>query len=131
MSRFAAALFSALFAWAAWLQLNDPDPILWCATYLIAALFAAAAAAGRPLPAAASAAFALVTAAWAFWLATIVFGDGETQRMFPGEKGTGLAFVDSEEGREMGGLAIVAVAMTAVSWFARRRDVQSERTQDG
>lgn len=130
MSRMAFALLSVLFVWAAWLQLNDPDPILWMTTYMIAALFAAAAAACRPLPAAASALFALVTAAWALWLATIVFGGGETQQMFPGEAGTGLAFVDSEEGREMGGLAIVAAVMTWVSWFARRKTRHGERSDD-
>ena len=31
-------LFTILFIWSAYLQLNDPDPILWIVIYLVAAL---------------------------------------------------------------------------------------------
>jgi len=31
-------LFTILFLWSAYLQLNDPDPALWITVYLIAAL---------------------------------------------------------------------------------------------
>ena len=31
-------LFTILFLWSAYLQLNDPDPVLWVIVYLVAAL---------------------------------------------------------------------------------------------
>ncbi|MDY7395797.1 transmembrane 220 family protein [Aureibaculum sp. 2210JD6-5] len=31
-------IFTILFLWSAYLQLNDPDPLLWIVVYLIAAL---------------------------------------------------------------------------------------------
>ncbi|MET2983941.1 transmembrane 220 family protein [Aureibaculum conchae] len=31
-------IFTILFLWSAYLQLNDPDPILWVVIYLVAAL---------------------------------------------------------------------------------------------
>ncbi len=35
--RYFAILFSVLFIWSAYLQLNDPDPIWWATLYLIVA----------------------------------------------------------------------------------------------
>lgn len=39
--------FGVLFAYMAWIQLNDPDPLYWIAVYSGSALVAVAAAFGR------------------------------------------------------------------------------------
>jgi len=110
-----------LFAYAAFLQFNDPDPLVWIAMYGAAALPCLAAAAGRPAPWPVPALVAAIAAVWAIWLATIVFGDQPTTDMFPDQETTGWVIVDAEEGREMGGLAIVAVGMLALAFITRRR----------
>lgn len=125
LPRLGFALVALLFVWAAYLQLNDVDPALWVTVYAVAAVCAAASALGRPLPVAVPVVVGAVCAVWALWLATLVFGGGEVRQMFPEEEGTGLAVVDTEEGREMGGLAIIAVTMALVTLHSRRNKERS------
>lgn len=114
-------LMGLLFVYAAVIQLNDPDPILWVGTYGAAALICLFEAAGRPLPLAVVGTLTAVTAGWAIWLATIVFGAGEVRQMFPDQEETGYVVVDTEEGREMGGLAIIALTLGGAAVVRGRR----------
>lgn len=107
-------LMALLFAYAAFLQLNDPDPAVWVAIYGAATLALIPAVLRRPLPRAVPATLATVSLAWALWLATIVFGDQPVHDMFPDQEKTGWVIVDAEEGREMGGLLIIAATMAAL-----------------
>jgi hypothetical protein len=115
-----------LFVYATVVQYNDPDPVLWMATYGVAAACCLFEAAGRPLPTPLIGTMTAVTAAWSIGLATIVFGGGEVRQMFPDEEKTGMVIVDTEEGREMGGLAIVAVTMGALFAVHRARSRRSD-----
>jgi hypothetical protein len=106
----------ALALWAAYLQLNDPDPERWFALYAACAAVALLSALGRGY-----APFALGVAVLAFlWACAIVpelFG-----RWTPADLGASMSAVrpEVEYGREFGGLSIVA-CYCAVSWlFARR-----------
>lgn len=65
--RIVAILLAVLFALFAAVQLNDPDPLLWCAAYAAVAVLWALAAVGRyfrPF----TAVLALVLTAWLFTL---------------------------------------------------------------
>ena len=100
-----AAMFF-LFLWAALLQYNDPDPILWAVTYGLAAVFSLAAVLGRPtriLPAL----LAAVALLWSGSLALRVLGK--------------QSLVESEEGREMLGLLLVFLWMTTLALGTRSR----------
>lgn len=104
-----------LLAWAGALQLNDPDPAAWIAIYGGAAVVVGAVAAGRRPPVWSVALVGGVAAAWAAWVVYTIFGKGQLTPMFPDDAGTGWLLVDAEEGRELGGLTIVVVAMVAVA----------------
>jgi hypothetical protein len=125
-ARVVFGLIGLLFVYAGWIQLNDPDPLLWVATYLVAAIFCFFAAARRPLPAPVVGTYGAITAAWAIWLASIVFGGGEVRQMFPDQEKTGMVIVDTEEGREMGGLTIITLAMVGLVAYERRRRKDDE-----
>jgi hypothetical protein len=104
IARVAHAVMAVLAMIAAYLQLNDPDPVRWVALYLGCAAVALCYACGRPAPRLALG-MALVAAAWA---AAIVpeligrWGPGQLlQTMVPNHP-------EIEYGREFGGLVIVA-----------------------
>jgi len=92
----ALALF---FAWAALLQLNDPDPIRWFALYAVAAALAAASA-FTAVPRPCFAALAAVAGVWAAILLPAVLSE--------------RAFTGTEEEWELGGLLIVGLANLAL-----------------
>jgi hypothetical protein len=97
---------AALFAVAAGLQLNDPDPVGWTAIYAAAALACGLAAAGRgawPLAAAVGA----VAAVWAATLAPAAARLGDVARAMGPDTG-------AEEARELVGLVLVAATMAAL-----------------
>lgn len=104
-------LVAALFAYAAFLQLNDPDPLLWVVIYLVAAGVAALTASNHPAPTSFAGGTALIALAWAAFIGSKVYGDGSVQPMFPQQQMTGWLIIDTEEGREMGGLLVIATAM--------------------
>lgn len=109
--RFIAGLMTVVFAYAAYLQLNDPDPIQWVAMYAAAAGLSALFAAKHPAPESFHGSFAGVAFLWAFYLSSLVYGSGYVTPMFPEGQMTGNLLVDTEEGREMGGLLIMGGTM--------------------
>ena len=120
VARIVSALFALLFAYAGYLQLNDGFALMWVLVYLGPAIVCAVFAAGVRMPLWLPAQFAAFTGVWAVVLATVVFSDDDLTQMFPDEEETGYVLVDTEEGREMGGLAIVAVAMLGVAVLSSR-----------
>ena len=119
IGRGALVLATTLFVASAGLQLNDPDPLLWVLAYLAAAACTGLAAFRRPLPWGATLAGALVALAGAAWLAWVVFFSGASNPMYPGQEPTGWLIVDTEQGREMGGLAIIAAALLPLALHTR------------
>jgi len=102
---------AALFAFAAAVQYNDPDPLRWMAIYGLAMLACGLALAGRLswLPPALVGLIALV---WAGTLAPGVVGRVSVGELF---QSYGMLSPAVEEGREMGGLLIVAVWMALLT----------------
>ncbi len=97
-----------LFAFAAALQFNDPDPIRWIAIYIAACVLSIRAATRRRVsPAASLAVFAIASV----WAALIAFGGpaaSEYRHMFDAWEMTSPSV---EEAREASGLLIVAAWM--------------------
>jgi hypothetical protein len=118
--RVAGGIMTLLFVLAAALQYNDPDPHVWIPLY-----GAAAAVAGwstlRRAPWWTPATVLAVAGVWCALLIPRVVGHTSLRDMF----GTiGMKDVHAEEGRELGGLAIVALWMLVVlivELRARRR----------
>ncbi|MGB7394982.1 MAG: transmembrane 220 family protein [Pricia sp.] len=93
-----AVIFAILFAWAAYLQNNDPDALIWYGIYGLAALASLLFASGR-LP---------ITAAALLCLAYLVGGITSWPETFEGfEIGAGK-IENIERGREACGLLIVS-----------------------
>lgn len=101
--RVANALFVVLFAAAALLQLNDPDPLAWTLVYLAAAAASVGWQLGRVGRRAllAGAAVALGWAAWIGWRMELQAPLGTALLDW------GMHAGGSEEAREIGGLLIV------------------------
>jgi Transmembrane family 220, helix len=113
-------VMALLFAFAASLQFNDPDPIRWIAIYTAAcALSLFAFARRRVSPAVVIAVFALAIA----WAALIAFGGpapSEYGHMFDAWE---MKSPSVEEAREASGLLIVAAWMMVLFLRARRSPV--------
>lgn len=100
-----------LFAFAAALQYNDPDPIPWVAIYLVASMLTGATALGRRIHRGVPVALAVVALGWA---AVIVSGGpaaSEYGHMFDAWEMKSPAV---EEAREASGLVIVAAWMAVL-----------------
>src|SRR5687768_7980218 len=110
-------LVTALFAYAAFVQWNDPDPVRWIAIYMAAALLSLASAAGRPVPWQAPAALGLVALVWAATLAPNVLRYGVWGRIFETYE---MRDLEVEETRELLGLVVVATLMGVLGWRCRR-----------
>ena len=98
---------AALFAFAAAVQYNDPDPLRWMAIYGLAMLACGLALTGG-LPRLLPALLGLIALVWAGTLAPGVVGRVSVGELF---QSYGMLSPPVEEGREMGGLLIVAVWM--------------------
>jgi hypothetical protein len=98
---------AVLFAFAAVVQYNDPDPLRWMAVYGLAMLTCVRALAAR-LPRLLPALVGLGALVWAGTLAPGVVGRVSVGELF---QSYGMLSMAVEEGREMGGLLIVAVWM--------------------
>jgi hypothetical protein len=114
--RVVSAVVCLLALWAAYLQLNDPDPERWFAMYAACGAVALTSALGRgraPL-AVAVGALALL---WACAIVPELFG-----RWTPADLGASMSSgrPEVEYGRELGGLSLVA-AYCAAAWFVERR----------
>jgi len=113
---------AALFAFAAVLQINDPDPIRWMTVYGLACGIAARAAANYRVPLLLICAVALVALVWAARLEMMM-----GRPVLPGELFQAWQMKDNtvELARETGGLIIVAVWMLVtaarVAVLARRQ----------
>lgn len=118
--RWTAGFFSALFALAAVLQWNDPDPLLWILGYGFAAVLSGIAASGRDSwwP---NAVAALVFIIWFATLAPSLPGaPGEAFQSFSMQE------TSHEEPREAVGLALAAAWSAALAIWAWRRRSGSE-----
>jgi hypothetical protein len=98
---------AALFAFAVAVQYNDPDPIRWMAVYGLAMLACVLVLAGR-FPRLLPALVGLGALVWAGTLAPGVIGRVSVGELF---QSYGMLSTAVEEGREMGGLLIVAAWM--------------------
>lgn len=106
----------ALALWAAYLQLNDPDPARWFAMYAACAAVALLAALGRGA-AGLAAAVGGVALLWACAIVPELLG-----RWTPADLGASMSSArpEVEYGRELGGLAIVS-GYCAAAWCLTRR----------
>ena len=104
-------LMAVLFAIAAAVQYNDPDPLRWIAIYGLAGLACLLALAGR-LPRLAPVLVGLAALVWAATLAPGVVGQVSIGDLF---ESYAMKSAPVEEGREMGGLLIVAAWMTVLA----------------
>lgn len=117
--RAANGVMAALFAFAAAVQYNDPDPLRWIALYLAAAA-ACVLAVLRRMPRWLPLGVGLAALVWAAMLSPHVLG-----RVGMGEmvQAWEMKDVRVEEGREMYGLLIVAgwMAVLALTEWRRHR----------
>ena len=120
--RFLDLTMALLFAFAAALQFNDPDPVQWIAIYSAACVLSLLAATRRRVaPAALLAVFAIAIV----WAALIAFGGpaaSEYGHMFDAWE---MKSPSVEEAREASGLVIVAVWMIVLYIRARRGQTPS------
>jgi hypothetical protein len=109
----ANVLAAMLFVFAAGLQYNDPDALVWVLGYVVATILCIGALSGR-LPWRVPAIYAVFTALWGLvhWFT----GTGMDVGMEMGPKAYGL---DDEVVREVMGLWIVAAWMSVLAWRAR------------
>ncbi|HVG44687.1 MAG TPA: transmembrane 220 family protein [Longimicrobium sp.] len=114
--RAANGAMAALFAFAAAVQYNDPDPLRWMALYLAAAA-ACVLAFLRRLPRWAPLVVGLAALAWAATLAPHVLGRVGWGEMVEAWE---MKDVRVEEGRETYGLLIVAAWMAVLAVAHRR-----------
>lgn len=113
--RVAAGVFTLLFALAAGVQLDDPDPLMWSLLYAaVAATSARVAVGGRPGVATFGLLLALA-AAFALWAPALPHLSVEALQSF-GMSGA----PEEEEAREAVGLGL-ALAWTLLLWLASGR----------
>lgn len=117
MLRALNAVMTALFALAAAVQWNDPDPVRWMAVYGAACAISLMAARGRPPRPAVAATLAAIAMAWAVAIGVRV-GGGSYLHMFDAWEMKTPAI---EEAREATGLLIVAGWMLVVAATSHRR----------
>ena len=107
------AVLALLYAAAAAVQWNDPDPVRWIAIYAAAAALSAAAAARRPWPRGAALMLAIAVV-WAVTLAPdAVDGIRHSAREVFGAMSMHAHHV--EEARECLGLLLVAVGLAPIA----------------
>jgi hypothetical protein len=114
-----AAVMAGLFAFSVYLQLNDPDPERWMAVYGAAALVCLLYVFGR-CPAWLAGLVTAVALAWAAVWAPRVVGVTHVKDMFA-EWHMTKGNVHAEEGRELGGLAIIVLACGTITVLTARR----------
>lgn len=109
--RFADLTIALLFAFAAALQYNDPDPIRWIAVYGSACVLSLVAGFRRRVPPAAAIAVGLVALGWAAWIALGGPAASEYRHMFDAWE---MKSPSVEQAREASGLILVAAWMTVL-----------------
>ena len=120
--RFLDLLMALLFAFAAALQFNDPDPIRWIAIYAAACALSLVMFFKRRVPPVMLIAVLAIAVVWA---AAIAFGGpaaSEYEHMFDAWE---MKSPSVEEAREASGLLIVAVWMIVLMVRTRRAPVRA------
>jgi len=120
--KFLDLIMAGLFAFAAALQFNDPDPIQWIAIYTAAAVLSLVMAVRRRVPPALTVVVAVIAIAWA---AFIAFGGptaSEYRHMFDAWE---MKSPSVEEAREASGLVMVAAWMTVLFIRSSRASVSA------
>lgn len=105
-----------LFVLAAFVQLNDPDPLVWISLYLLAAVFCIAHPMGK-LPARWPIVFALIAGLWALTLIPTFLGRVSSAEVFGSVR---MMSEEAEVAREFGGLMIVSFWMGVLAFRSRR-----------
>jgi hypothetical protein len=113
----ANALFLLMFAFSAFVQVNDPDPLLWIAIYVASAVVCGLELRRRTLWWA-PATVGVIALLWAGTIAPRVLGVIPFASMFEEFE---MKDVHVEESREMYGLLLIAVWMLAVMYATTRR----------
>lgn len=116
MFRVISVPLALFFAWAAAMQLNDPDPTRWFLMYASVAVLAGLTAAGRPAPrlalvlswVALAWAAAIVPELWAHWSVRDLGAQMSASRP------------EVEFGREFVGLLILTAYCAAAAYLTRR-----------
>lgn len=119
--RYLDLIMALLFAFAAALQFNDPDPIQWIAIYTMACMLSLLMFFKRRVPPAMVIAVLVIAVVWA---ATIAFGGpaaSEYEHMFDAWE---MKSPSVEEAREASGLMIVAAWMIVLMIRGRRAEVR-------
>lgn len=116
------ALFTSLFVWAAYLQLNDGEPLLWMAIYGSAAIICGLGTARIRTSRWVGFGHALLMVAGAGYLAWQIYGVGEVTAMYGEDVGREAGLVALKEGREMLGLLVVAAATGGYGLWASGGD---------
>jgi transmembrane protein TMEM220 len=116
--RFFDLTMALLFAFAAALQYNDPDPLPWVAIYLVAAMLSSAHALDRRLPPGVHVAVGVAAIGWAALIAVGGPDASEYGHMFDAWE---MKSVAVEQAREASGLLIVAAWMAVLFIRTRRR----------
>jgi hypothetical protein len=115
-----------LFAWAAELQLNDPDPIGWFAIYAAGSVVALLSALARPRPKLAGL-LALIALAWAALILPELW-----HTWTPSDLGATMSAArpEVEYGREFVGLLILASYCALAAFHALRPASRNRRAAD-
>jgi hypothetical protein len=108
---------AALFALAAAVQFNDPDPLRWVVVYGTACVLSVLAAAGRRVAPAIYIAFAVLAAGWAGTIVAGGPGAFDFRHMFDQWE---MRSASVEEAREATGLFIVTAWMIVLAVRSRR-----------
>jgi len=109
--KFLDLIMAGLFAFAAALQFNDPDPIQWIAIYTAAAVLSLAMAVRRRVSPSLIVVVAVVAITWAAFIAFGGPAASEYRHMFDAWE---MKSPPVEEAREASGLVIVAVWMSVL-----------------
>lgn len=112
------ALFAGLFSFAAYVNINDPHPLPWIATYAAAAVTCVIAAARLAFTRMAAAVVGGIALVWALTYLPAVLRHGQFLAMF--DEWT-MKNQEVVENREMFGLLIVAAWMGVTAATSGRR----------
>lgn len=109
--RAVVGVLAALFVLAAAVQLNDADPLLWVTVYGGAALMCAFTAIAGYLPDWVGVPALVAVVVGASYLGWQIFVVGDVSPMYQQASGSEPGLLETEEGREMLGLVLVAVGL--------------------
>ncbi len=113
--RIASAGFALLFAFGAFVQWNDPDPLRWMAAYVAAAALSAAAVQGRMFVAP-TALLLAVSVIWVtLWAPAFRYSSLDALQSFD------MSNLQEEEVREAWGLVLLAAWTAVLLFFALRQ----------